>query len=824
MSDILDLDTSELEQKVIKFLNKNENQQIILDSAKKSIETISFSLDKIRQTDKELAELIIKKPLKLLPIFDKCLNDIAQNLRGEKMQTSDLSLLKGEVKNKFKINFEGMLGTNLVSPRGLTAELANQFVGVQGIVTRISLVRPKLQYSAHYCEKTNQGSIKEYPDQLSISESSQIVQGGNIAGDRASGYMSNTVPTRDINQNPLTFEYGYSKFTDYQTILLQEPPERTPVGQLPRSIEVVLEGNLVDKVKPGDRVQVNGVFKCVSSMATETRGTVKTVLIATNVEQLNKNIETPELTGEDIKQIKELAKNPKIFDILANSVAPGIHGHKLIKKALVLQLLGGVEKNLENGTHLRGDINVLMIGDPSTAKSQFLRYMINIAPNAINTTGRGSSGVGLTAAVVVDRDTGERHLEAGAMVLGDRGVVCIDEFDKMSEADRVAIHEVMEQQTVTIAKAGIHVSLNARCSVLAAANPIYGQYNNDIAVHRNIGFPDSLLSRFDLCFVVLDKHDSNLDRKISQRVIQNHMMPLEAAKYGDESEDRVIEPEINTNAKKKTQVFEKKNKKNSADTEDVMTRDFLRKYLYYVKTQSVPKLSTAASNYITSVWKALREKNNEEERKNKAVPVTVRSLETLIRLSTAIAKTRLSSEVSKDDATKAFDLLLEAIENSTDEEKIDENLEDDIEMKEEDDAKDDEEDINVKSKISKKRKKDKKDEEESDSERKKKTKSKKELRKKVKDSHKDEDEDLENLTKTDYDEAKGNYIYKQTSNKINASKDKRITLSDLWEAIKDKKETKTNKINSKSELLNIILQLQEQEKLFVSQDEEIMLV
>ena len=454
-------------------------------------------------------------------------------------------------------------------------------------------------------------------------------------------------------------------------------PERAPAGQLPRSVDVVLDDDLVDRVKPGDRIQLVGIYRALGNRGGGSgSSTFPTVILANNIILLSSKsgggIAQANITDGDIRNINKISKNRRVFDLLSQSLAPSICGHDYIKKAILLMLLGGMEKNLDNGTHLRGDINILMVGDPSTAKSQLLRFVLNTAPLAIATTGRGSSGVGLTAAVTSDKETGERRLEAGAMVLGDRGVVCIDEFDKMSDIDRVAIHEVMEQQTVTIAKAGIHTSLNARCSVIAAANPIYGQYDPHKDPHRNIALPDSLLSRFDLLFVVTDDIDQARDRAISEHVLRMHRYRQPGTEEGMPVRDQPnqtlgVGVDDSGDADRPTDVYEKFNVllhagvtvtvgRGASQRTEVLTLPFIKKYIQYAKTRVKPVLTKGAADCIVSAYSSLR--NEELEGNNRRTsPLTARTLETLIRLATAHAKSRLSSRVEERDARIAESVL-----------------------------------------------------------------------------------------------------------------------------------------------------------------------
>merc|ERR1719234_2333626 len=477
-------------------------------------------------------------------------------------------------------------------------------------------------------------------------------------------------PTQDEEGNKLETEYGLSKYKDHQTITVQEMPEKAPAGQLPRSVDIIADNDLVDLAKPGDRVQVIGSYRAMPGKQNGyTNGTFKCVLIANNVALLSKEV-TPSITGEDVAKCKKFAKQKgDVFAMLAKSLAPSIHGHEYIKQALLCQLLGGVEKNLANGTRLRGDINLLLIGDPSVAKSQLLRYVLHTAPRAITTTGRGSSGVGLTAAVTTDQETGDRRLEAGAMVLADRGIVCIDEFDKMTDMDRTAIHEVMEQGRVTISKAGIHARLNARCSVLAAANPVYGRYNPFKTPMENIGLQDSLLSRFDCLFIMLDTIDVDSDRKIADHVVRMHRYrdPKEAdgqvlqtqaeadvlstrdltesAQTGDEDGDTPIYEKydalLHGNSRKKT--------------DKVVSVRFMKKYIHIAKCIK-PILTEEASAMLADEYANLRA-NDFEAGIARTQPVTARALETLIRLATAHAKARLSKQVEEIDAETAIELV-----------------------------------------------------------------------------------------------------------------------------------------------------------------------
>eukprot|EP01035_Chromulina_nebulosa_P017748 gene17748-23347_t len=649
------LTIDELKREFVDFLESDIHDGKYIDKIKTCLQDKSFRLivnvNDLRNNNQRLATNVIRGPRKYMVALQEAAKEVISS-------NNDPTISKLLKSNEIQIGFEGSLGANFISPRGLLSSLLNNLVEVEGIITKCSNVRPKLCKSVHYCEITKQYSQREYRDASSLDIGIEV-------NGRERKVTSSVVPTQDETKNSLELEQGLSIYKDYQTLLLQEMPERARVGQLPRSVEVILEYDLVDKVKPGDRVRCVGVYRPFpNSHAGQTSGVFRSILIANNISVIGRDVGAVKLTGKDVENIRDISTRNDLLDLMAGSFCPSIFGHEYIKKALVLQLLGGCERNLENGTHLRGDINILLVGDPSTAKSQMLRAIMDIAPLAISTTGRGASGVGLTAAVTFDSETGDKRLEAGAMVLADRGIVCVDEFDKMSENDRVAIHEVMEQQTVTIAKAGIHASLNARCSVLAAANPVYGQYDRTRRPQENIGLPDSLLSRFDLLFIVLDQLDPDFDRSLSEHVILSHQYrrpgtimepePLHQVSVLnlEDNEERIIDTPVWLRGGPSNKNINNNSNNNYNQLDDIFTKEFLRKYIHFAKHRINPVLSESAMEAISDAYGSMRSKQTK-----KNLPVTARSLETMIRLSTAHAKLRLSDIVEVIDVDEALLLL-----------------------------------------------------------------------------------------------------------------------------------------------------------------------
>uniref|UniRef100_A0A7C4H780 DNA helicase n=1 Tax=Ignisphaera aggregans TaxID=334771 RepID=A0A7C4H780_9CREN len=414
-----------------------------------------------------------------------------------------------------------------------------------------------------------------------------------------------------------------SQYRDFQRLVIQERPEEMPAGRMPRSIEVDVYDDLVDVARPGDRVTVVGIPKIRTPESKKTRSIYTMFIDANNIIVSQRMLEEIEITKEDEERILYLARDPLIRRKIIASIAPAIYGMWDIKEAIALMLFGGNLKQLKDGTRIRGDIHVLIIGDPGTAKSQLLQYVARIAPRAIYTTGKGATAAGLTAAVIRDKQTGEFYLEAGALVLADGGVACIDEIDKMREEDRVAIHEAMEQQTISIAKAGIVARLNSRTSVLAAGNPRYGRYLPNRSISDNVNLPPTILSRFDLIFVIKDIPTTNRDLKLARHITITH------------SEYEEIKPLIDI--------------------------ELLRKYIAYARKYVRPELSEEARRIIENFFVEMRKKSLEVP--ESPIAITARQLEALIRLAEAHAKMALKHEVTEEDAAEAIRLMKSMLES-----------------------------------------------------------------------------------------------------------------------------------------------------------------
>jgi len=413
-----------------------------------------------------------------------------------------------------------------------------------------------------------------------------------------------------------------SVFVDYQRITVQERPEDLPPGQLPRSINVELKDDIVDTARPGDRVTLTGFIKIYPRFA---RGgelrTFEISIEASFIEVSGREAELVDISPEDEEAILEISKDPFIFQKLLKSIAPSIYGLEHIKEAVLYLLMGGVEKQLQD-VRVRGDINILLVGDPGTAKSQMLSYAAKVAPRGLLATGRGSTAAGLTAAVVKEGGSGNFVLEAGALVLADKGICCIDEIDKMRDEDRGAMHPAMEQQVVPIAKGGIVATLNARCGILAAANPTLGRYNPYQTIAQNITLPVTLLSRFDLIFLLRDTPDAKLDGEIALHILGIH--------------------------------------RNLEGDTPPLDMALMRKYISYAK-RIKPRLTDQVVERLQEFYIKIRNASKEGA-ESSAVAITARQLESLIRLAEARARAHLREEVTIEDAEAVINLMQRSLQ------------------------------------------------------------------------------------------------------------------------------------------------------------------
>ncbi len=552
--------------------------------------SINVNYSDVLMYNPEIANTLLEKPEKIIKSASEAL----------KRTISQIDPEYARYKKRFYVRFHNLPYKSAI--RDLRASQIGKLVEIEGVVTQASAIQAQMITATYECRSCS--SIFEVP----------------IDEDNPSFQKSVLICPNCGRKGLHKLQLENCTFMDWQSIRLQEDHENLPPGRLPRSILCILKEDLADKVRPGDHVQLVGILKPIRLIR---KGEVSKLnysiyLEGNYVKALGEEVETEELSEEDIEKIKSLAKDPNIAERIVNSISPSIYGLSEVKKAITLLLFGGNPKHLEGGGKIRGDLNILLVGDPGTGKSQILKNVARVAPRGLYTTGKGSTAAGLTAAVVKDSLTGNWSLEAGALVLADKGVACIDEFDKMSNNDRVAIHEAMEQQTISIAKAGIVATLNARTSILAAANPAWGRYDEDRSPAENINLPVTILSRFDLIFLIKDAPEAPKDKNVAEFILKLH------AGRGENNQD-LIEPVL------------------------------LKKYILYARKNIKPRLTRQALGRIKQFYLKLRKESEEKQ----VIAITPRQLEAVIRMSEARAKMELRKQVKETDAEFAINLMEE---------------------------------------------------------------------------------------------------------------------------------------------------------------------
>lgn len=591
--------------------------------------SLTVDLDDVAEMHEDLADAVQSNTRRYAALFANAIHEMLPNYRTRTVEDKDVldvyirQLLKmesrfheeGEFRDprnkypvellrRFEVYFKNKDSEELLSVREVKAEHIGKLITVKGIVTRCTEVKPMLLVATYTCD---QCGSETYQPVNSLTFMPLI--------------MCNSDACR-VNKSAgrLYLQSRGSKFIKFQEIKVQEHSDQVPEGNIPRTMTVHARGELTRLVLPGDHVSITGIYLPI--VRTGFRQMAQGLLADTYLEahrlvKMNKT-EDDEMNEQEMTETEaETVKDTYNYDKMASSIAPEIFGHEDVKKALLLLLVGGVDRN-PNGMKIRGNINICLMGDPGVAKSQLLSYIDRLAPRSQYTTGRGSSGVGLTASVMKDPVTGEMALEGGALVLADKGICCIDEFDKMMDSDRTAIHEVMEQQTVSIAKAGIMTTLNARVSILAAANPAYGRYNPKRTIEQNIQLPAALLSRFDLLWLIQDRPDKENDKRLAEHITQVHM--------------HCREPKTN---------FEP------------MPMNLMRRYISYCRRIN-PVVPEDLTDYLVSAYVEIRK----EARNSRDTTFTsARNLLGILRLATSLCRLNLRDVVTKQDVDEAIRLL-----------------------------------------------------------------------------------------------------------------------------------------------------------------------
>ena len=590
-----ELETIDPQERFQELFKTEKYRQRISQMAVTGKTSLIVDFEDVLIFDQRLAEELLEKPDEYL----KRANDAAY----AQLQTEDQEYAEKIADKQEIVTVRLVRLLEAAQLRKLGSDHIGRLVMVEGIVVRSTSMRPMVMRAAFKCKRC--GEITP------ISQTGQFLKAPFVCSNPSCGA-----------KGLFDFVQEESTFIDSQDLRMQERPEDLPPGQLPRTLHIkLIGGEIVDIARPGDHVSIVGTV-CAVSPTLPRVGKLRTFILhvdANSIEVLGKEPEIALPSPEEEEKIHELAKDPWIHRKIMTSIAPSIYGYDHIKESIMYLLFGGVPKYLPDIT-IRGEMNALLIGDPGTAKSQLLQYVARVAPRGLYTSGRGTTAAGLTAAVIREKGGG-MSLEAGALVLADKGIACIDEMDKMRPEDRVAIHEAMEQHTVSVAKGGIVATLNARTAILAAANPALGRYEPHRTVAENISLPVTILSRFDLIFVLRDVPNKEADGKMSEHILEMHRKGLSP-----------VEPPIPS--------------------------DMLRKYISYAKGIK-PVLTQEAVQRLKDFYLAMRSASESE---GSPVAITARQLESLVRIAEARARASLRKEVLTEDAEAAIAIMKRSLE------------------------------------------------------------------------------------------------------------------------------------------------------------------